>query len=120
MENHASPDVLFSIATGVFSEYEERFESHIHILDWRFHLDEAAPHIHERHVFDCEYAYGEIAPQQEKALEALEIPSPYPDKPNSKTNNRKVVFDSICRTMLSFSEKQTLLHNMALLLQVIL
>ena len=35
------------------------------------HLDEATPHIHERHVFDCENRYGEIAPQQEKALEAL-------------------------------------------------
>ncbi len=58
------------------------------------------PHIHERHVFDCENEYGEIAPQQEKTLEALGIPLPHPDQENSKTNNRKVMFDSICRTML--------------------
>ena len=41
------------------------------VLDWALHLDESTPHIHERHVFDCENKYGEIAPQQEKALEAL-------------------------------------------------
>ena len=41
--------------------------SHVHILNWALHLDESTPHIHERHVFDCENQYGEIAPQQEKA-----------------------------------------------------
>ena len=49
----------------------ERFGSHVHILNWALHLDESTPHIHERHVFDCENQYGEIAPQQEKALEGM-------------------------------------------------
>ena len=44
--------------------------------------------------------YGEIEPKQEKALEALGIDPPYPDRPNSKTNNRKVMFDSIVRAKL--------------------
>ena len=100
MENHVEPEVLLLIAQEYFSEYEKRFGKHIHILDWGLHCDESTPHIHERHVFDCENKYGEIAPQQEKTLEALDIPLPYPDQPNSKTNNRKVMFDSICRTML--------------------
>lgn len=100
MEDHVEPEVLAEIAAKFFEEFEERFGDHVHILDWSLHLDEATPHIHERHVFDCENQYGEIAPQQEKALEALDIPLPYPDKPPSKTNNRKVSFDAICRALL--------------------
>jgi hypothetical protein len=64
------------------------------------HLDESTPHIHERHVFDCENKYGEIAPQQEKALEALGFELPDPDKPLSRRNNRKIAFDAACRKML--------------------
>ena len=64
------------------------------------HLDESTPHIHERHVFDCKNKYGEIAPQQEKALEALGFNLPDPDKPLSRRNNRKITFDAACRKML--------------------
>ena len=49
-------------------EITERFGNHVHILDWALHLDESTPHIHERHVFDWENQYGELFPQQEKAL----------------------------------------------------
>ena len=64
------------------------------------HLDESTPHIHERHVFDCENQYGEIAPQQEKALEALGFELPEPEKPVGRKNNRKMTFDSACRVLL--------------------
>ena len=64
-----SPEILCFIATEFFTEFDERFGEHIHILDWALHLDEGTPHIQERHVFDCQNKYGEIAPQQEKALE---------------------------------------------------
>ena len=79
---------------------EEKFGSHVHILDWALHLDEGTPHIHERHVFDCENKYGELCPQQEKALEELGIPLPDPDKKKGKNNNRKQTFDAECRKML--------------------
>ena len=81
LESHASPKELFQIATEFMDEFHERFGKHVHILDWALHLDEGTPHIHERHVFDCENKYGEIAPQQEKALEALGFELPKPDKP---------------------------------------
>ena len=81
-------------------EFHERFGKHVHILDWALHLDEGTPHIHERHVFDCENKYGEIAPQQEKALDALGFELPKPDKPFGRYNNRKITFDAACRTML--------------------
>ena len=100
LESHASPKELFQIATEFMDEFHERFGKHVHILDWALHLDEGTPHIHERHVFDCENKYGEIAPQQEKALEALGFELPKPDKPLGRYNNRKITFDAACRTML--------------------
>ena len=100
MEKSVSPAILAEIAVEFFEEFERRFGDHIHILDWSLHLDEATPHIHERHVFDCENRYGEIAPQQEKALEALGFELPYPDQKPGKMNNRKKTFDAACREML--------------------
>ncbi len=51
-------------------------------------------------MFDCENRYGELCPQQEKALEELGIPLPNPDKPKGRHNNRKQTFDAVCRTIL--------------------
>ena len=72
LDEHASVEDLVLVVTEFMSEFHERFGTHVHLLDWALHLDESTPHIHERHVFDCENKYGEIAPQQEKALEALD------------------------------------------------
>ena len=100
MGESVQPDTLFSIVNEFYEEFERRFGSHIHILDWALHLDEGTPHIHERHVFDCENRYGELCPQQEKALEELGIPLPNPEKPKGRNNNRKQTFDAVCRTIL--------------------
>ena len=51
-------------------------------------------------MFDAKNQYGELCPQQEKALEELGIPLPHPDKPKGKHNNRKQTFDAICRELL--------------------
>jgi hypothetical protein len=91
---------LLNIVTEFIDEFKARFGDHVHVLDWALHLDESTPHIHERHVFDCENKYGEIAPQQEKALEALGFELPDPNKPLSRRNNRKITFDAACRKML--------------------
>lgn len=100
IEESVPPEVLAQVTAEFFEEFERRFGSHVHILDWAIHLDEGTPHIHERHVFDCKNRYGELCPQQEKALEELGIPLPNPDKPKGRNNNRKQTFDAICRTML--------------------
>lgn len=99
-EEHVPAETLLIIATEFFAEYENRFGSRVHILDWALHLDESTPHIHERHVFDCENQYGELCPQQEKALEALGFELPNPEKKVSRHNNRKMVFDATCRALL--------------------
>ena len=100
LDEHASVEDLVLVVTEFMAEFHERFGSHVHLLDWALHLDESTPHIHERHVFDCENKYGEVAPQQEKALEALGFDLPDPDKPLSRWNNRKISFDAACRKML--------------------
>lgn len=99
-EEHESAETLLIIATEFFAEFDERFGSHVHILDWALHIDESTPHIHERHVFDCENRYGELCPQQEIALEALGFELPEPEKKLGRHNNRKMVFDATCRTLL--------------------
>ena len=92
--------MLLAIVQEFMDEMQERFGSHVHVLDWALHLDETSPHIHARQVFDIENRYGEIEPKQEKALEALEIPLPFPEKKPGRQNNRKITFDSICRELL--------------------
>ena len=100
LDEHASVEDLVLVVTEFMAEFHERFGSHVHLLDWALHLDESTPHIHERYVFDCENKYGEVAPQQEKALEALGFDLPDPAKPLSRRNNRKITFDAACRKML--------------------
>ena len=95
-----TPYIKFLWKIVFFDKSITKFGEHVHVLDWALHLDESPPHIHERHVFDCENKYGEVAPQQEKALEALGFELPDPDKPLSRRNNRKITFDAACRKML--------------------
>lgn len=99
IDEHASVETLIRVFDEFKKEFDERFGSNVHIIDWSLHMDEATPHIHERHVFDATNRYGEIEPKQEAALEELGFELPNPEKKRSKTNNRKVVFDSACRAM---------------------
>ncbi len=89
--------VLAKVVAEFFEEFERRYGSHVHILDWALHLDEGTPHVHERHVFDAKNRYGELCPQQEKALEELGFELPDPTKKKGKYNNRKMSFDAECR-----------------------
>ena len=100
LDEHASAEDLLNLVTEFIEEFKAKFGEHVHVLDWALHLDESTPHIHERHVFDCENKHGEVAPQQEKALEALGFELPDPAKPLSRRNNRKITFDAACRKML--------------------
>ena len=99
-DDYVDPDVLLTIVTEFITELSDRFGEHFHLLNWSLHLDESTPHIHERHVFDCKNAYGEIFPQQEKALETLGFELPNPEKKAGRFNNRKMAFDATCRILL--------------------
>lgn len=97
---YISGEQLFHIADSFMKRFEGMFGDHVHILDFALHMDEATPHIHERHVFDYENKYWKLCPQQEKALEALRIPLHDPDKPRGRNNNWKMTFNLICRNLL--------------------
>ena len=100
VEESVPPETLFQIVNEFYAEFDRRFGSHVHLLDWALHLDEGTPHIHERHVFDCKNRYGELCPQQEKALEELGVPLPEPDKKKGRNNNRKQTFDAECKKII--------------------
>lgn len=68
IDEHASVELLVLVFDEFKKEFDERFGSNVHIIDWSLHMDEATPHIHERHVFDATNQYGEIEPKQEAAL----------------------------------------------------
>lgn len=97
IEGSVTAKTLVQVSEDYFAWFEETYGQFVHMLDWALHVDEATPHIHERHVFDAPNKYGEIAPQQDRALELLGFELPHPDQPKSKSNNRKMVFDATCR-----------------------
>ncbi len=101
--------ILAKVSAEYFEEFNKRYGSHVHILDWALHLDETTPHIHERHVFDAVNQYGELCPQQDKALEELGMELPDPSKKKGKYNNRKMTFDDECRKLfISICQKHGL------------
>ena len=52
LDKHALAEILVEIFEELKKEFEERFGSHVHIIDWALHMDEATSHIHERQA-DC-------------------------------------------------------------------
>ncbi len=99
IDKHVDYDVLVKVTFDFLNELQERYGSHMHILDWALHLDEGTPHIHERHVFDVINKYGERQPKQEEALKELGFELPDPTKKSGKYNNRKMSFDAECRKL---------------------
>ena len=85
MEESAPPETLALIVSEFYEEFERRFGSHIHILDWALHLDEGTPHIHERHVFDCENRYGELCPSRKRRWKNWRSLSPIRRSPKAGT-----------------------------------
>ena len=45
LDNHVPPELLIEIVTEFMEIVNERFGSHVHILNWALHLDESTPHI---------------------------------------------------------------------------
>ena len=99
--------ILFTqVVAEVIQEIEKRYGDHIKVLDWALHMDEATPHIHERHVFFADDGYGMSFPKQEKACEEMGFDLPYPDKRKGKFNNRKMSFDEEIRKLyIEIAEK---------------
>ena len=105
-DGYEDPAVFVKVAAELFEVIQEKYGSHMQILDWALHMDEATPHIHERHVFFADDGYGMNFPKQEKACEAMGFHPPKPDKKKNKTNNCKVSYDEEIRCLyIEIAEK---------------
>ena len=47
-DGYEDPAVFVKVAAELFEVIQEKYGSHMQILDWALHMDEATPHIHER------------------------------------------------------------------------
>lgn len=105
-DGYEDPAVFVKVAAELFEVIQEKYGSHMQILDWALYMDEATPHIHESHVFFADDGYGMNFSKQEKAWETLGFHPPKPDKKKSKINNCKVSFDEeIRRLYIEIAEK---------------
>ena len=100
MEESVPPGTLALIVSEFYEEFERRFGSHIHILDWALHLDEGTPHIHERHVFDCKTGMGNCAPSRKRRWRNWALSCLIRVSPRANTTTAKQTFDAVCRTLL--------------------
>lgn len=92
-----------SLMRGIFIEYAqwhmETFPN-IMLLDAYLHLDEASPHIQQRHVWTAQSENGTLIISQEKALAEMGIEPPEPEKKVSRNNNAKMTYTAMCRAKL--------------------
>jgi len=63
MDDHAPPEVLLQVAVEFMTTFDERFGSHIHILDWALHLDEEPEYGGRRYLEKQDFI---MAKQKEK------------------------------------------------------
>jgi hypothetical protein len=105
-EGLEDPALFVQVVAELVEEFTKRFGSHVQVLDWALHMDEATPHIHERHVFFADDGYVLNFPKQEKACEALGFERPNTEKKSNKFNNAKIVFDEEVRKLyIEIAEK---------------
>ena len=105
-DGYADPVLFAQVVVELITEVEKRYGTNYKVLDWALHMDEATPHIHERHVFFAPDDYGLIAPQQDRACEELGFEKPDPEKDSTINNFRKMSFDAeIRRLYIEIAEK---------------
>lgn len=90
------PNILLRVFNGLQKYSNEITHHHCKILDAAIHMDESTPHIHIRKVWVYEKD-GIKRIGQEESLRRAGIPLPYPDRPQSKFNNRKITYDRMMR-----------------------
>ena len=91
MDEHASAEDLLKVVLEFYQEFEKRFGSHVHILDWALHLDEGTPHIQESVMYlMLKISMGNSAPSRKRHWKNWGYRFPHPDKPkgNTITENR--------------------------------
>ena len=91
-DDSVDPNQLIAVYNEFNAWHREKFGHHIKRLDVALHLDEQTPHVHVRQVWTYRHPAGYLAIGQEKALKQLGYQLPEPEKKESRTNNRKIVY----------------------------
>lgn len=76
---HAPADTLRR-AVEEFLAWRAKAFPQVFSLDWALHIEEGAPHIHERHAWIGHDEYGNKIADQGRALEEMGVLPPDPDK----------------------------------------
>ena len=96
MKDTVPPAVLRKIAVEQIN-WEIRTFPNVKILDAALHVDEeGAPHMHKRQVWVADGKDGPTVGQN-KALKAMGIERPEPDKAEGRYNNAKMTYTERCR-----------------------
>lgn len=96
MTEHCSKNELSRCAAEYMRWLKETTKGHCKVLNFALHMDEATPHLQVRKVWQYE-DNGILKIGQDKALKALGYELPFPEKPQSRYNNRKMAFDEVAR-----------------------
>ena len=73
IDEHASVETLVLVFDEFKKEFDERFGSNVHIIDWSLHMDEATPHIHEVSSEAYDKAVDKVAEETMRATRKDDI-----------------------------------------------
>ena len=100
-DDHIDGDTLWEIMHETMAWVKNITGSNLVILNEALHLDEATPHIHERHVWQAVDKYGCLIVSQTQALNEIAARQgwqlPHPDKKVGRYNNLKMTYTAIVR-----------------------
>lgn len=110
-DNQVPTELLNEFAKDMVQYIETTFPQ-IKVLDYAIHRDEeGADHIHMRKTYMAYDKNGDLAPQQNKALEQMGIERPDKNQPRSRYNNNKQTFTAMERV---YMKEWCLQHNIEL------
>lgn len=90
-------NALINAFNETIKEIRLKYGKNVEFLDFALHMDEQSPHIHSRCVFKAADKYGNIVPNQTKALEEMGFERPDLTKPKSRFNNPLISFTDTIR-----------------------
>lgn len=95
IDDHADPKILWAV-TVEFLNWRNREYPQVKLLDMALHIEDGAPHIHERHVWIAHDKDGNEIVSQEQALREMGVQPPKPGKVD-RYNNAKMAYTAACR-----------------------
>lgn len=93
---NAGADVLQAVVMEYLAWRAREYPAVV-CLDWAVHVEDGAPHIHERHVWVAHDEAGNEIVNQEAALREMGVEPPDPLKPVGRYNNAKMTYTEACR-----------------------